>query len=73
MKSGLRTCLAILAVVLSFAAFAQEPVPVDRPEELGFASGRLDRLTKSFHGYVDNNQLPGAVVLMGPRSGSRTR
>jgi CubicO group peptidase (beta-lactamase class C family) len=53
-----------LATLTFVAAFAQQPQPVNRPEELGFAPERLERLTNAFQGAVDQGQLPGAVVLI---------
>jgi CubicO group peptidase (beta-lactamase class C family) len=65
MKLGRRGCIALLlATLLVIPAFAQEPKPVNRPEDLGFATDRLERITNTFQGYVDNGQLPGAVVLI---------
>jgi CubicO group peptidase (beta-lactamase class C family) len=64
MKLYKRGRIALLAVLLVFPAFAQEPKPLNRPEELGFATDRLERITNAFQGYVDNGQLPGAVVLI---------
>jgi len=64
MKFGRRTWVALLAIALAIPALAQEPRAVAHPEELGFATDRLDRITKAFQSYVDNNELPGAVVLI---------
>ena len=65
MTLGKRGWIALLAAVLvAPPAFAQEPTPVNRPEDLGFAADRLERLTHAFQGYVDSGQLPGAVVLI---------
>ena len=64
MNLGKRGFVALLAAVLAYPALAQQQGAVDRPEELGFASDRLERITKSFQGYVDDGQLPGAVVLI---------
>ncbi len=64
MRFGKRAWIALLAVALAFPAAAQEPRAVAHPEELGFAPDRLDRITKTFQSYVDNNELPGAVVLI---------
>jgi CubicO group peptidase (beta-lactamase class C family) len=38
--------------------------PVAHPEELGFDSNRLERVTKAFQSYVDTGEIPGAVVLI---------
>ena len=59
-----RLLIVLLATAGSVAAFADQPKPVNRPEELGFASDRLERVTKAFQGYVDSGQIPGAVVLI---------
>jgi CubicO group peptidase (beta-lactamase class C family) len=59
-----RLPIVLVATAGSLAAFADQPKPVNRPEELGFASDRLERVTKAFQGYVDSGQIPGAVVLI---------
>jgi len=64
MRHDKRGWLALLAILLALPALAQEPKAVNRPEELGFAPDRLERITKTFQGYVDNGQWPGAVVLI---------
>ena len=64
MEFGKRSCIMLLASFLAVPALAQELKPVDRPEELGFAADRLERVTSVFQGYVDNGRLPGAVVLI---------
>lgn len=45
-------------------AVAQEPMPVVHPEQLGFSTTRLQRLTQAYQGYVDRGELPGAVLLI---------
>ncbi len=45
-------------------AVAQEPAPVEHPEQLGFSASRLQRLTRAYQGYVDRGELPGAVLLV---------
>ena len=64
MNIGKRGLMALVVAVLAAPVFAQEPRPVSVPEELGFASDRLERITKTFQGYVDAGALPGAVVLI---------
>ena len=53
-----------LFALLSVSAFAEQPKSVSRPEELGFAADRLEKVTQAFQGYVDSGQIPGAVVLI---------
>jgi len=64
MKLIERSFIALLAAVLSVSALAEEPKSVSRPEGLGFAADRLERVTQAFQGYVDRGQIPGAVVLI---------
>jgi CubicO group peptidase (beta-lactamase class C family) len=54
--------LAVAAA--SVPAFAEQLKPSSNPGELGFAVDRLERVTQAFQGYVDNGQLPGAVVVI---------
>jgi CubicO group peptidase (beta-lactamase class C family) len=49
---------------LAIPALAAEMQPLAHPEEAGFATDRLQRLTDAFQGYVDQGRLPGAVVLI---------
>jgi CubicO group peptidase (beta-lactamase class C family) len=64
MLPGRRLFLALLTACLALPAWAQEPKPVSKPEALGFSSERLDRITASFQGLVDQGKLPGAVLLI---------
>jgi CubicO group peptidase (beta-lactamase class C family) len=56
--------VAAAVMWLAIPAFAAELQPLSHPEEAGFASDRLQRLTDAFQGYVDQGRLPGAVVLI---------
>ena len=64
MNLGKRSCIMLLVGFLTVPALAQELKPIDRPAALGFAPDRLERVTTVFQGYIDNGQLPGAVVLI---------
>ena len=55
--------LAAVAAGLS-PAVAQELRSVTNPEQLGFSSAHLQRLTDAYQGYVDRGELPGAVLLI---------
>ena len=61
-------CKLILSLMLAACwtglAFAEEPVAVLHPEQLGFSAQRLQRLTDVYKGYVDRGELPGAVLLI---------
>src|SRR3954470_19859084 len=56
--------LAILALAGTSVGRAEEQTPVAKPEQLGFSSERLQRLTDTYQGYVDRGELPGAVLLI---------
>ena len=56
--------VAALASVAPIWAVAQEQAPVAHPEQLGFSTPRLQRLTQAYQGYVDRGELPGAVLLI---------
>jgi CubicO group peptidase (beta-lactamase class C family) len=43
---------------------AQTTEAVTRPEDVGFSSARLQRLTETYKGYVEHGELPGAVLLI---------
>ncbi len=56
--------LAVLVLAGASLGRADEPTPVAQPEQLGFSSARLQRLTDTYQGYVDRGELPGAVLLI---------
>jgi CubicO group peptidase (beta-lactamase class C family) len=58
---------AFVVSIVSVAAYAEQPKAIGRPEDLGFAGDRLEKVTKAFQGYVDSGQIPGAVVLIARR------
>ena len=64
MKIAKWPCLAAIVACLTLSALAEDLRPAEHPEEIGFATDRLQRLTQAFQGYVDSRELPGAVVLV---------
>ena len=60
--------LGLLPVFISFLVLQlnilaqQQSVVI--PESVGMSSARLEYLTNTFEEYVDNGDLPGAVVLV---------
>ena len=56
--------VAALAVVVALPAAAQGIPKAQSPEEVGFLSARLKRLSDRINEGVKNNELPGAVVLI---------
>src|ERR1700752_2007455 len=57
------TCVVIAGAL---AAFAQDLPKLSRPEEAGFSSERLTRITSFFQSEVDKGAITGAVLLVGP-------
>lgn len=53
----------LVAFQLHANLYAQELTQV-APEKVGMSAERLDRLTKTFQGYMDNRQLSGSVILV---------
>ena len=64
MKHSKLLLLAMVAAAGPSLTSAQELPPVANPEQLGFSSARLQRLTETYQGYVDRGELPGAVLLI---------
>ena len=59
----LRTKL-FAGLLVCVAAFAQ-PLPIaNRPEDAGFSSKRLEKTRQAIKANVENNQVPGAVLLL---------
>src|SRR3982074_1572016 len=56
--------VAALAVAIALPAAAQGIPKAQSPEEVGFLSARLKRLSDRINEGVKNNELPGAVVLI---------
>ena len=55
---------AISLFLLCICAFAQDLTKISRPEEAGFSSGRLARITQFFQSEVDRGAIPGAVLVV---------
>lgn len=55
--------LALLFICATSVA-AQELPKLSRPEEAGFASDRLNRITQFFQSEVDKGAIPGAVLVV---------
>jgi CubicO group peptidase (beta-lactamase class C family) len=57
----------VLAVAATAASAADQPFTVAKPEEVGFSSERLGRITAAMQRYVDAGNLPGVVTLVARR------
>ena len=60
----LATTLYLLA---SGAAFADEPLPRAKPEEVGLSSERLARIGETLKADIDAGRIPGAVIAIARR------
>ncbi|HOX86075.1 MAG TPA: serine hydrolase domain-containing protein [bacterium] len=56
-------CMFFLILIQFAALLAQDLMPA-KPEDVGLSSDRLQRLSAVIQGYVDQQRLPGAVVLV---------
>jgi CubicO group peptidase (beta-lactamase class C family) len=63
-KFGKIFYVCAVATFISFSALAQGLPQATQPEEVGFSSQRLTRLTAAFQSEVDKGAIPGAVVLI---------
>jgi len=60
----LATALGLLA---SSAAFAGDPLPRARPEEVGLSSERLARISQTLKADIEAGRIPGAVIAIAHR------
>ena len=57
----LATAFCLLA---SGAAFAEDPLPRAKPEDVGFSSERLARIGETLKADIDAGRIPGAVIAI---------
>ncbi|MGB1779294.1 MAG: serine hydrolase, partial [Longimicrobiales bacterium] len=60
---SLPLALILTALGAPVGSVAQE-LPTASPEDVGMSSERLDRLTDALQQYVEDDRLPGAVVMV---------
>jgi CubicO group peptidase (beta-lactamase class C family) len=65
LRALLFACCLIAAAAGVLAA--DHPIAVTKPEEVGFSSERLGRITTAMQRYVDAGNLPGVVTLVARR------
>ena len=64
----MRSIAAFVAATLALpAAFAADPLPRAKPEEVGMSSQRLARIGEAVRAEVDAGRIPGAVVAVARR------
>ena len=59
--SSITACLLVLGIVQASLA---EGLPLDKPENVGVSSARLQRLSAAMQRYIDGNMLAGTVSLI---------
>lgn len=63
LQRKLSTVLFIVAVFIQNSIYAQSFTEA-QPEDVGFSSQRLEYLTQTFEGFVQDDALPGSVILV---------
>lgn len=63
LRPCLRSVITSFFILFIVAAFCQE-LPVAKPEDLGFSTSRLQRLTSVFDQYATDKKMAGSVVLV---------
>jgi CubicO group peptidase (beta-lactamase class C family) len=59
-----RTIVASLCLLASSAAFAQDPLPRAKPEDVGMSSERLARIGTTLNADIEAGRIPGAVIAI---------
>src|SRR3954469_25142092 len=65
--SAIRILAAALGLLASSAAFAGDPLPRAKPEEVGLSSERLARIGETLKPDIAAGRIPGGVTAMGRR------
>src|SRR6266850_7006985 len=56
--------IVAFAIAVPIVAFAQTDLPFAKAETVGMSSKRLERINAFIKGYIDTNQIAGAVTLV---------
>src|SRR3954469_4811896 len=64
---SLRVVAAALGLLASSAAFADDPLPRAKPEEVGLSSERLARISETLKADIEAGRIPGAVIAIARR------
>ena len=62
--TGLRVLATSLCLLACGAAFAEEPLPRAKPEEVGLSSERLSRIGETLKADIEAGRIPGAVIAI---------
>ena len=61
---AIRILAATLCLLASSAAFAEDPLPRAKPEEVGLSSERLARIGATLKADIEAGRIPGAVIAI---------
>src|SRR3989441_5076541 len=64
MKARATLLLALVLVAFAVPAWAQQPLSVAKPEEVGISSQRLGRVGQILKTQIESGRFPGAVVIV---------
>ena len=63
----MRWLFATVALLVCSAAFADDPLPRAKPEEVGLSSARLARIQETLKTDIEAGRIPGAVIAIARR------
>src|SRR3954451_21736357 len=58
---------ALCLAASSITAFADDPLPRAKPEDVGLSSERLARIGETLQADIDKGRIPGAVIAIARR------
>ena len=61
---SIRVAAITLGLLASSAAFAEDPLPRAKPEDVGMSSERLARIPATLKADIDAGRIPGAVIAI---------
>jgi len=62
--TAIRILAATLCLMTSSAAFAEDPLPRAKPEDVGMSSERLARIETTLKADIEAGRIPGAVIAV---------
>jgi hypothetical protein len=65
--TDLRILATTACLLVSGTAFAEDPLPRAKPEEVGLSSERLARIGETLKADIDAGRIPGAVIAIARR------
>ena len=65
--AAFRTVATALCLLASTAAFAADPLPRAKPEEVGLSSERLAKIGATLNADIEAGRIPGAVIAIARR------